>query len=639
MNRSIILISALIVTGGLVLAQTPPVPTNLSAQSIPGDRPSVLLTWSAPAGPWHFEVYRSEGDTNSFSEAGWSNFPGFVDFGVLNSHAYFYYVVSESAFVESPRSEIVHVIVNPSHPQGHVAGTVTDGNSQPIPNVRITLARVNNIQYHSAPAITNLQGHYQVDVDTGVYFVRAEPPGGSGYRSVWYVNAPDPSTATPVVLGDSSSVVANFSLPGIGPTTLATVRGVVQGGGDVLEGATVVFMRTMQEMSYLAATTGHTPGLGLEERVLPPLGYTRGVIWAELPTDEFGRYYAHLPIGGSYIAVAARNGYLPQYLSGQSDPTEADIITIRDDTSGVNFNLPPVPDVQNSVRGTIRDTTGQPVPSRVILFPKPPGTQQPPPVTTRFVHSDSMGNFELDHVYPGVYNVLAVPYSDFTASFYRRGAFGVIHWQDADSIVVSGLTSNIDIGVVSIFSPGLTRVSGTVTSPGGDPVPGSRVVVRTIDGSTVGSGLSDGSGNYSIDALPVGTLTVHGDRTGYAGVQGTVVIPPNTFLINSNVVLGGTVPTTVETGSGSRFSFELEGNYPNPFNPSTMIRYTIPERTHVVVKVFDILGKEVATLVDEVQDAGRRSVRFNASGRASGLYFYRLEAQGFVEVRKMLLLK
>ena len=95
----------------------------------------------------------------------------------------------------------------------------------------------------------------------------------------------------------------------------------------------------------------------------------------------------------------------------------------------------------------------------------------------------------------------------------------------------------------------------------------------------------------------------------------------------------------METRGGSAYSFSLEESYPNPFNPTTTIRYTIPERTKVVIKVFNILGKEVATLVNEVQDPGPQFVRFDASGLASGLYFYRLEAQGFVEVKKTMLLK
>ena len=86
-------------------------------------------------------------------------------------------------------------------------------------------------------------------------------------------------------------------------------------------------------------------------------------------------------------------------------------------------------------------------------------------------------------------------------------------------------------------------------------------------------------------------------------------------------------------------SFHLKQNYPNPFNPTTTIVYTLPEQTHVIVKIFDIIGQNVRTLVDRDQQVGRYSVSFNASGLASGVYFYRLVAGNHVITRKMLLLK
>ncbi len=85
--------------------------------------------------------------------------------------------------------------------------------------------------------------------------------------------------------------------------------------------------------------------------------------------------------------------------------------------------------------------------------------------------------------------------------------------------------------------------------------------------------------------------------------------------------------------------YALEQNYPNPFNPSTTLKYQIPQNGFVTLKVYDILGKEVATLVNVEKTSGRYEVYFNASSLASGVYLYRLNVNDYVNVKKMLLLK
>jgi hypothetical protein len=97
-------------------------------------------------------------------------------------------------------------------------------------------------------------------------------------------------------------------------------------------------------------------------------------------------------------------------------------------------------------------------------------------------------------------------------------------------------------------------------------------------------------------------------------------------------------PTSVFT-EGQPLTFALAQNYPNPFNPTTRIEFSIPAQSRVELKVYNILGQVVATLVDEVRPAGAYRVTFNASNVASGVYFYKLIAGDFVSVKKMALLK
>jgi len=85
--------------------------------------------------------------------------------------------------------------------------------------------------------------------------------------------------------------------------------------------------------------------------------------------------------------------------------------------------------------------------------------------------------------------------------------------------------------------------------------------------------------------------------------------------------------------------FRLNQNYPNPFNPTTTISYTIPMMSNVSLKVFNILGKEVATLVNETKNAGNYSINFNASGLSSGVYFYQLTTDNITSTKKFTLMK
>ncbi len=102
----------------------------------------------------------------------------------------------------------------------------------------------------------------------------------------------------------------------------------------------------------------------------------------------------------------------------------------------------------------------------------------------------------------------------------------------------------------------------------------------------------------------------------------------------------------IEVEVDAPIEFSLEQNYPNPFNPSTTIRYQVPERSFITLKVYDILGNEIATLVTEEKPAGSYEVEFNShSGLSgikelpSGIYFYKLQAGNFVQTKKMILLK
>jgi hypothetical protein len=108
--------------------------------------------------------------------------------------------------------------------------------------------------------------------------------------------------------------------------------------------------------------------------------------------------------------------------------------------------------------------------------------------------------------------------------------------------------------------------------------------------------------------------------------------PNLSFVLNSIIdikQIGTEIPAT----------YSLKQNYPNPFNPVTKISFDIPKKAFVSLKVYDILGKEVARLVSEDKSAGKYILDFNASYLSSGIYFYKLEAGDFTETKRMVILK
>jgi subtilisin family serine protease len=122
--------------------------------------------------------------------------------------------------------------------------------------------------------------------------------------------------------------------------------------------------------------------------------------------------------------------------------------------------------------------------------------------------------------------------------------------------------------------------------------------------------------------------------------NGCTLTGSNTSTDRPNICITVDMPTgTSNISSNVPERFELNQNYPNPFNPVTKINFAIPQQSLVSMKVFDITGREVAVLVNEIKNAGYYSVNFDGSVLASGIYFYRIQAGEFMETRRMVLVK
>ena len=217
-------------------------------------------------------------------------------------------------------------------------------------------------------------------------------------------------------------------------------------------------------------------------------------------------------------------------------------------------------------------------------------------------------------------------------------------WNAVNNGAMDSVAANSEISSVAVIpdgSGGYKFFAGTCAYPFLPGITGtsSHLFLSTDLGATWG----DVSGGLPSDGAIV-NLLVKPDRSGtpylFAGF-GQPFQPTSSFPTHgiwrrplSELVVG-----VKERLNRPPTRFSLEQNYPNPFNPSTTITYSLPRMEQVTLKVYDVLGREVKTLVDERGSAGNHHVTFNADGLASGVYFYRLQSGSHILVKKLMLIK
>jgi hypothetical protein len=251
--------------------------------------------------------------------------------------------------------------------------------------------------------------------------------------------------------------------------------------------------------------------------------------------------------------------------------------------------------------------------------------------------------FEFNNLPPATYSVLAVPYSDCSAAYYKAGATSVVSWMEADTVVVNGIPAAIAMTLPRLQHDGLTRISGHILSASRSPIAGVRIVVRTSDGKTAGYGLSDPTGSYEIQAVSIGAFTLFVDRFQFNLVQSPLTVPQNTYsLTNVDFVLTSSYPTGVADGGTVPGTTQLYQNFPNPFNPSTAIRYDVGEQAAIELRVYDLLGREVGVLVNGMHQAGQYTAVLDGSRLSSGVYFCVLTVNGkrsLTQTTRMIMMK
>ena len=566
---------------------------------------------------------------------------------------------------------------------GTVTGAVHDSaTGKTVRSVFIRLIQRNPFYHLSYHTVTDSTGSYTIhDVDPGSYYVHAYP-FNPNLLPEWYNDVRFRIFASTASVADSPAVtVVNFALftDSVHLPIFRASGTVTDTTGKVLRGALVVWARA--EFAFNGSRFDPSDSTHDEDaresldpnNPLPTLGlgfddHSRWLYRAF--TDSLGHYSLRLPMG-FYVVRASHNGYYREFFNGEPNLFMADIIGLRRDTTVINFSLRPYPPVPLAIiSGTVTDTaSNKGVFARVIAYREWWTVHDTIPYHRHYVtDTDSLGNYTLADLPPGVYRVIAMPLGEYVPSWYTQSGLSTVYWRQATVLRMNGNdVADADINVRPILSSefGYTSISGNVSSETQTgpstmsamatyPIPGGLVYAIDSSGGVAGYGITDASGNYAITGIDPGTYSMVMDSHDYLSSSASGVGP--SYDVNGNDLpatqnfLTNTDLTGIQQSapSGRPTSYALDQNYPNPFNPTTQIRFSVPNASMVSLVVYNILGQRIATLTSGLVAAGEHLATWNGrdqAGRAvaSGVYFYRLQATGsdgtFANIKKMLLLK
>jgi hypothetical protein len=554
-------------------------------------------------------------------------------------------------------------VVTVTSGNGTVQGKVTDSLGAGIPDIIVEVLQADSTSPSSPGCYafvgrTNQNGSYIIsNIDPGTvanpkwYKVHAISPTPK-YLSQWYNGALSASEANRIQVLDAPAITpgVDFQLRA-GTTCLPflTVTGTVTDTlANPIDSARVFFVRAEFALNSNSTVDDFRKMFdvncqGIDFRME---GFSPHVFRALV--DTLGKYSVKL-LPGLYIAYARAPGYAVEYYFEQPNILTATRLPLRNDTTGINFTLAKFPPVAlGTINGSVIDTAKDVgVRSRIIAFrDRWLAAVSTVPAFSYTTDTDTLGVYSIQGLVPGWYYVLALPVGSYAPAFYSNDSLNT-RWHRASRVFVNGNTVNginIFVREIPVAMRGYTSIVGKIClNAGTTPLPGT-FVYAIRSGVVAGYGIADGAGQYEINGLAPGTYTVTADYPGFdvlASRDATVSYSfggvPVTATINLSVSAVATDVT--DPSSMQPENFQLSQNYPNPFNPTTVISYQLSVASRTDLRVYDLLGREVAVLVSAVQSPGIYVVTFDASALPSGVYLYQLSTGTTTATKKMVLVK
>jgi len=532
----------------------------------------------------------------------------------------------------SNRSEATLVEVKPdSHttdinfdlvPRSTITGTVTDETTgDPIAGAVVEAFKEHanidaSVTAAGFRALTDADGQYLIEnVPAGRYIIVSH---AEGFLPEFYQEASNKRDATIVeIMGNSGVSDIDFTL--------------VQGG----------------RIAGLVATAADSlPIPGALVRVFDTNSgrHIRGY------TNREGLYeIGGLPTG-SYLVQVIAEGFFSEFFENarhRGDATPVEVVA-PETTPDIDFFLVPQVDRDGTIAGRVfSDDDETPLFGAVIIAVSP--ARRIPHIT----FSGPRGFYRLTDLPAGRYFVFAWA-EGFVGEFYRNAKL----FRNADQVIVvsNQVTAGINFGLRPISRRGAYAIRGRIRrADDSSPLEGILINAR-VEGEVEVNATTDTDGNYIIQGLPAGDYTIEATAPGYsdgyfggtnANNAASVSVGEGVDAEDVNLNLNEDTVTDVSTGGEPTIpqTFVLQQNFPNPFNPQTSIRYQLAQNADVSLKVYNIMGQEVRTLVNDTQAAGSYQVKWDGKNDvghqvASGIYIFRLKAgEQFKASRTMMLLK
>ena len=621
------LLLAVLFLASRLIAQ-PDAPQNLQATTVTYqglDKSVVHLKWDKVKDSNNenvplYEIFRKDGDISSdnefvsIGEVLWAGSK--IDHDVRVGNTYTYYVVAKDfSNNESSPSESVEITVGDDATGGGgatIAGKVTEaGTDSPLSGVYVILVSTSSFNVQSTE--TDAEGNYSAEVFPGEYIIYFRAL--QDYFPQFYNDARHVWEATRISLNDGENIgQIDAALIPMGEFTEFTVSGNVSNtSGSPLNARVDIF-------------------ISKDDR--PVRKHLHAM------TDGNGDFSIKVRENCEIVVFAQARNYFGEFYNNAFSREDAERILVTGDISDIDFVLDEMEDGNSSIAGKVSNSEGDPVAAMVLAI------KLGEPRTGRYSNLRDItedGNYSFEKLHPGDYILFIVPDGGYLPTFYNEDGNQTNLWQDASTLTLNENTNLSDRNIVvspipDMPSNGIAQLDGNIKDNLGQPVGDVYVSVHNDRNELVQYTFSDADGNYEVENLVPGFYSISCSNYGLSSEQESDLYIGIDNANSANFVLTPDTPVSVDENKIIN-KYELQQNYPNPFNPSTTINFSLKEGGNVQIKVFDILGSEVATILNKNLVKGNYDIGFNASELPSGIYIYQLKSKNITLSRKMMLMK